>query len=182
MTGMEKESQKSVFRFMVWLTVFIIIMSSAVSHFADIFDSVEQTEADIAVQVYAASVISVHRDWILQGRPKTVVVKGVNAAGKAQGQWIFVMNQFGWPTQVVGSQTQPVCQALWQALQTSDRLSFSGELFEFRLNQQDSQRPDQVANNALDEARLNIQVCRNTVAGEVRFSYRFDTGKVELRP
>ncbi len=182
MTDAREQSQRSAFRFLVWFTLFVVIFGSAVRHFSDISDTVEYTEADTAIAVYAASVISIHRDWILQGRPDKVVIKGVNAQGLEKGQWIFVMNRYGWPIQVLGSGKKSACEALWQAMQKSERLSFSGELVNFRLNQLDSQRPDQMGNNEVDESRMNIQVCRNTIAGKVRFSYRFDTGKVELRP
>ncbi|MFT4925795.1 MAG: hypothetical protein ACI8WB_001890 [Phenylobacterium sp.] len=177
-----QEAQVNMFRFGIWLVLFVVLLGSSVRYFTDVFDSVEQTEADTAVQVFAASVVSIHRDWILQGRPDRVAISGVNAQGKATGRWIFVMNRFGWPIQVVGAGKKPVCEALWQALQKSDRLEFSGQLMRFRLNQLDSQRPSQLNSRSGDEDRLNIQACRNTVAGQVNFTYRFDTGKVELRP
>lgn len=176
------ESQTNMFRFVIWLVLFTVLFGMAVREFVDISDSVKYTEAETAIQGYAASVVSVHRDWILQGRPNNVTVRGVNANGQAQGKWIFVMNSFGWPIHIAGSKSKEPCKVLWNALQKSERLSFSGELLNFRLNQLDAQRPDQMGNNRTDDSRRNISVCRNTIAEQIRFTYRFDTGKVELRP
>ena len=80
-------------RFIIALMVFVVIAGTAGRYFSSAFDSVEVTEANTAVQGYATSVINVHKNWILQGRPSKVSIRSLDDFGNPANEWIFIMNE-----------------------------------------------------------------------------------------
>ncbi len=167
-------------RFAIALTVFIMLAGTGSAYFNNAFDIVKTTEIETAVQSYAASVINLHKNWIMQGRPNRVTIRGLTKEGKAGNEWIFLMNKSGWPINVIDGGEKPDCKALWYALQKTTRLQFAtsirkmqrkvnGELFE----------PEFSADKGLNDESL-IWVCQNIVAQQLHFRYRLDTGKIEI--
>jgi hypothetical protein len=116
----------------------------------------------------------------MQGRPQKVSITGLTRMGEPGNEWIFLMNRHGWPINVIDGTDVPDCNALWFAMQKANRLAFSSVLRKMQMN----------ANGELEEAAYILEsdkgdksliwVCDNTVAQYLHFSYRLDTGKVEI--
>jgi len=172
--------QSPMLRFVVSMVVFVVIVATAIRHFSQVFDNVEVTEANNAVQSFATSIISLHKNWIMQGRPDKVVIKGLDNAGKPTNDWVFIMNSQGWPINVIDGGEKPDCNALWYALQKNNRLAFSGQAIMMRSNEFGLLEPANFNDRSQANRRSNTWVCQNIVAQQLLFRYRLDTGKVEL--
>ena len=161
--------------------VFVVIAGTAGRYFSSAFDSVEVTEANTAVQGFATSVINVHKNWILQGRPSKVSIRSLDDFGNPANEWIFIMNEQGWPINVLDGNDKPDCTALWYALQKNDRLPFSGMAVRMMSNDLGQLEAPGVDNSRFNDINNSIWVCQNIVAQQLLFRYRLDTGKVELQ-
>ena len=174
------DSQRPILRFTITVTVFVILLGVAGGYFSDAFDTVETTEANTAVQGYAASVINLHKNWIMQGKPRKVSIKGLNRQGEPGNEWIFIMNKEGWPINVIDGTDVPDCKALWYAMQKATRLTFSSKLRKMQLSDEGELEEVAYILERDKEEKTVIWVCQNIVAQQLLFSYRLDTGKVEI--
>ncbi|NQZ07113.1 MAG: hypothetical protein HRT35_08125 [Algicola sp.] len=174
-------SNKSpILRFMIALLVFVVIAVTGGGYFSNVFDIVKTTEAETAVQSYAASVINLHKNWIMQGKPDIVTIRGVNKEGKAGNQWVFLMNKAGWPINVIDGTEKPDCTALWHALQKATRLQFASVVRKMRRADNGELSPPKFSADRAARDKSLIWVCQNIVAQQLHFRYRLDTGKVEI--
>lgn len=174
------ESQSPVLRFAITVILFAALISFAGFYFNDVSDQTELTEAQTAIQGYAASLINIHKNWIFQGRPDKVLIKGLTAKGEPGPTWIFLMNKAGWPINVIDGNEKPDCKALWYALQKSDRLAFSGVAIKMQQNAIGNLSPIKFNPDLTQAKKAGIWVCQNIVANILQFHYRLDTGKVEI--
>jgi hypothetical protein len=175
-----KDSQKPILRFTITIVVFVILLGSAGGYFSAAFDSVESTQATVAIQGYTASVINLHKNWIMQGRPKKVSIKGLNRQGEPGNEWIFIMNKDGWPINVIDGTEIPDCKALWYAMQKATGLAFSTTLRKMQLSDEGELEEVAYILQSDKQSKSVIWMCQNTVAHQLHFSYRLDTGKVEI--
>lgn len=173
-------TQSPMIRFIIAMTIFVVISGSAGRYFSNVFDNVEITEAETAIQSYASSVVHLHKNWILQGRPNKVTIRGLDNSGNPSQQWIFLMNTQGWPINVIDGGEKPDCIALWHALQKNEHVVFSAKALKMRRNEVGLlEMPPQGGFDART-SQANIWVCQYIVAQQLLFKYRLDTGKVEI--
>jgi hypothetical protein len=174
-------SNKSpMLRFIIALLVFVILAGTGGGYFSNVVGIVKTAEAETAVQSYAASVINLHKNWIMQGRPDKVTIRGVNKEGKAGNLWVFLMNKSGWPINVIDGGAKPDCTALWHALQKANDLQFATVIRKMQRDANGDLHPPKFnADRAANDSSL-IWVCQNIVAQQLHFRYRLDTGKVEI--
>ena len=167
-------------RFMISVIVMVIMVGLAARHFTDIAEDVETTEAEASIEGFRTALVNLHKTWILKGRPSHVKIQGMTPDGAPAAQWIFLMNEQGWPINVIDGNDRPDCKALWYALQSNDRLSFATRLLRMRRNLQGDLQAVAVR---LDSHRTDpsmVWVCDSQVAAKVSFRYRLDSGKVEI--
>lgn len=168
-----------VVHFAIWLLMFVVLLAVGSRFFSQIYDTTELAEAQAAIGNFTSSVINIHKDWILQGRPRKVRITALDDQGNPGKDWIILMNKSGWPINVLDGTDVPDCAALWFALQKADRLAFDTVLVKMERKLDGSLAP-MAYNPDVDEAKLlGVWVCQNIVAGKLHFQYRLDTGKVE---
>lgn len=178
-----KVRQTSPFlHFAIWLLAFVILMAVGNQFIDRVYDTTEEAEALTSVQSYASSVITLHKTWIMQGKPKKVKIKGLDNQGNPGKEWIILMNRHGWPINVFdGDNEKPDCNALWFALQKANRLKFATNLLKMERNLDGSLRVQGFNPDVEEAKRRGVWVCQNIVAGKLHFRYRLDTGKVEMQ-
>lgn len=170
----------AIMHFAIWIGVFVILLAVAVNYFSTIFDVAEEAEAEAAIQSFAQSVVTLHKEWILQGKPRRIRATALDSQGNEGKDWIILMNRAGWPINVLDGNDVPDCTALWFALQKANRLPFATTLVKMDRNSDGSLKP-MAFNPDLEEARKRgVWVCQNKVANKLQFRYRLDTGKVEM--
>ena len=114
--------QSIMLRFCIAMVSILVILGSAGRYFNDVIILAESTEAQAAIASYTSSVVRVHRSWLMQGKPKEVMLTELDERGKPAGPWIFVVNPQGWPINIMGGGEKPDCKALWFALQKNERI------------------------------------------------------------
>ncbi len=159
--------------FAIWLVLFIILLSVGMRHYFSVFDFAENAEAQTAVQNFAQSVSSLHNEWLLKGKPQRIHMKSLDAQGNPDKDWLIFMNRDGWPINVLDGTQVPDCTALWYALQKSDRLKFQSRLLKYYRNGVGELVSDRTQGS-------EVWLCQNILASKLHFSYRLDTGKVEI--
>lgn len=166
--------------FAIWLMAFVILLAVANHYFSTVFDVTEEAEAEAAVRNFTSSVVNIHKEWILQGKPRRVRIKSLNDQGNPGKEWIILMNRQGWPINVLDGNDVPDCAALWFALQKANRLPFKATLVKMEANPDGSLRPAAFNPDLEEAAKSGIWVCQNIVANKLQYRYRLDTGKVEI--
>ena len=167
-------------RFVIAVVVLVVFVGSAGRYFTEVFDSAEITEAQAAIGGYAAAVIQVHKSWLVQGKPKRVMLRGLDDFGRPANDWIFIMNSHGWPINVIDGDEKPDCRALWYALQKNTRIAFNGLAVKMMINAYGKLEDITQMDNHLGAQAQVTWVCQNIVAQQLLFRYRLDTGKVEF--
>lgn len=175
-----QDSHSPMLRFTIAVLVFVVIAATAGRQFSQVFDNVELTEAEGAIGNFTSSIIKVHKNWILQGRPNKVVIRGVDSQGKPTRDWIFVMNSQGWPINVIDGDEKPNCDALWHGLQKNSRLEISAQENLMAVNEYGLLETAGFNDRSGIGSRKTTWVCQYIVARQLLFRYRLDTGKVEL--
>lgn len=177
--GIESDGkQRLMLRFCIAMVSILVIVASAGRYFSDVVDLAEVTEAQAAIASYTSSVVTVHHNWLMQGKTKRVEVTSLDERGKPGGPWFFVVNKQGWPINIVDDGEKPDCTALWFALQKNQRLDFTGQAIKMMAD--DFGRLTQIKEVSFATRKQITWVCQNLVAQQLLFRYRLDTGKVDL--